>query len=179
MMMQIKESNDITCIYPILTKAFGQEEEARLVKDLLNDNSAQPTVSLVAEEDNSFIGHILFTKCSLLGQPSAPLMYILAPLAVEPEHQGKGVGAALIKEGLRYLKKMGVELVFVLGHMDYYPRLGFKPDAKSYGYEAPFEIPEKHKEAWMIQFLSSNLLPEFKGQVQCCDMLNKEEYWRE
>ena len=48
------------------------------------------------------------------------------------------------------MAESGVELVFVLGHPDYYPRHGFKP-AGALGFEAPYPIPDKNVNAWMVQ----------------------------
>ncbi len=178
--MRIKESNNIDRIYPLILKAFPEEKSvADLTRDLLNDATAEPILSLVAEIDHEYVGHILFTKCKMGGHSDGPAMYILAPLAVAPHHQKKGIGGALINEGLRILKDWEVELVFVLGHIDYYPRYGFINDALSFGFKAPFDIPEEVKDAWMIQSLNEGLLPEIRGVVQCCEAMNKEEHWRE
>ena len=87
-------------------------------------------------------------------------------------------GTIKINTGLDYLKKRGVELVFVLGHPTYYPRCGFTP-AGVLGYEAPFPIPEECAPAWMVQQLQGNSLGAVKGKVQCSKMLDREEYWRE
>ena len=76
------------------------------------------------------------------------------------------------------LKQSGVELVFVLGHPDYYPRSGFTP-AGELGYEAPYHIPEEHSGAWMVQELSPGVIGRVKGKVQCSEVLNKPEHWRE
>ena len=50
-------------------------------------------------------------------------------MAVDPECQRKGIGAALINAGLRACRESGDRLVFVLGHAEYYPRFGFRPAA--------------------------------------------------
>lgn len=178
--MRIIESKNIDRIYPLVLKAFPNEESVvDLTNDLLKDASAEPILSLVAEIDKEYVGHILFTRAGFKTVTEAPNMYILAPLAVIPKHQKKGIGGALIREGLRILKDRGVELVFVLGHIDYYPRYGFINDAKQFGYPAPFVIPEEVKDAWMLQSLINGVLPEAKGTIQCCEAMNKEEYWRE
>jgi putative acetyltransferase len=137
-----------------------------------------PLLSLVAVEDEKLIGHILFTKAKVIETTESVSARILAPLAVLPNVQNKGVGGRLIKEGLNQLKKTGVELVFVLGHPDYYPRSGFIP-AGVLGYEAPYHIPEEHAGAWMVQELCSGIIGRVKGKVLCSDVLNQPEHWRE
>jgi putative acetyltransferase len=136
-------------------------------------------MSLLAFHGNEAVGHILFTKATIEGTTSTPLVYILAPLAVKPGFQKQGIGGLLIREGLRRLKEIGVEMVFVLGHMEYYPRYGFTPDAGKAGFPAPYPIPPEHADAWMVQALSSDGLSRITGKVLCADALDKAEHWRE
>ena len=100
------------------------------------------------------IGHILFTTASLEGSNPSPSVYILAPLAVKPEYQKQGLGGLLIREGHRILKEMGVEMVFVLGHKEYYPRHGFKGNAEEAGYPPPYPIEDIYADCWMYQSLT-------------------------
>ena len=95
-----------------------------------------------------------------------------------PEAQKKGVGGALIRDGLKRLTEAGVELVFVLGHPDYYPREGFRP-AGQFGFDAPYPIPEKNAGAWMVLELKSGLIGKVKGTVKPADAINRPDAWRE
>lgn len=161
-------------------QAFGSDEGpeiVELVQGLLNDPTAEPLLSLIALSDQRVIGHILFTKAKIIlyEQISAA---ILAPLAVVPDAQKKGVGGRLIMEGLRLLSEKDVELVFVLGHPDYYPRHGFKA-AGPLGFEAPYPIPKEVADAWMVQELRPGVIGSVKGKVLCADVLNQPEYWCE
>lgn len=178
---QIRESKpkDFSDIIAVETAAFGSDEEANLATDLLKDSSAEPTVSLLAFDKEKAIGHILFTRAYIGDKTNHALAYILAPLAVIPEYQKQGVGGLLIKTGLQILKEKGVEIVFVLGHISYYPNHGFITDAKSLGFPAPFPIPKKHADAWMLQFLTTNSKLINQGKIICADEMNKIEYWRE
>lgn len=103
---------------------------------------------------------------------------ILAPLAVIPDFQKLGIGGKLIETGLEILSKSGTDLVFVLGYPEYYTRFGFKP-ATCLGFEAPYPIPAKHADAWMVQSLSQDVIGSVSGKVVCANTLNKPEYWRE
>lgn len=181
--MKIRESSqkDNSAINDLYLKAFGEEkgqEIADLVNDLLKDKTAMPILSLLAE-DNAIQGHILFTKVSISGAPDSLSAQILAPLAVMPENQSKGIGAALINEGLKRLKEAKTDLVFVLGHPTYYPKCGFKNDAGAKGYEAPYTIPEEHADAWMVLELSEGIMGDTKGMVKCADALSDPKHWRE
>ncbi|HBC5608644.1 TPA: N-acetyltransferase [Klebsiella oxytoca] len=174
----ITSERDADDIREVETRAFGFSKEADLVADLLNDESAHPSLSLLAKHNGKAVGHILFTLATFKGESDSPMMHILAPLAVVPEYQGMGVGGLLIQSGIEHLKAMGSLAVFVLGHATYYPRHGFEPCAGDKGYPAPYPIPEEHKACWMLQRLSSRPLGR-TGQIQCARALMKPEHWRE
>ena len=174
-----KES-DLHDVLLVEKAAFGTEEGqeiADLVNDLLGDPSAMPILSLIAIKENQVIGHILFTKAIIDSNHSISAV-ILAPLAVIPAAQLQGVGSQLVNEGLKCLSESGVDLVFVLGHPDYYPRHGFKP-ASILGFDAPYPIQQEHADAWMVKELRSGVIGSISGKVQCCDVLNQPEHWRE
>jgi len=163
----------------VVRAAFGREEEAKLVADLLADPSAAPTLSLFAFEGERAVGHILFTRLCFEEGEKPPLMHLLAPMAVLPAWQSKGIGGQLIGEGLRRLKAMGSELAFVLGHPSYYPRYGFTKDAARLGFQPPYPIPPEQAAAWMVQVLQGPWPDERVYTMRCADVLNKEAYWRE
>jgi len=178
--MKIRETtpSDLADILQVERAAFGQDEEANLVKALLSDVSAKPTYSLLAFENDQPVGHILFTAGGLQTTEKNLSISLLAPLAVIPDFQKQGIGGMLIQSGLKHLRKMGVELVFVLGHPTYYPRYGFTP-AGVQGLEAPFLISEENENAWMVQELKPGVLANVSGKVRCADKMNKSEFWVE
>lgn len=176
--LHVTKSQDASDIREVETCAFGFAKEADLVDDLLIDETAFPTLSLMAKHNGKAVGHILFTRVTFQGNSASPLMHLLAPLAVIPEYQGFGVGGFLINHGIRQLKEIGCLRVFVLGHAGYYPRHGFEPDAGSKGYHAPYFIPEHLKDCWMTQGLSANPF-NAKGNIQCAQALMRPEHWRE
>jgi putative acetyltransferase len=173
--------SDIADLRDIHLKAFGEEEGpeiAELVEALMEDATARPLVSLASVKDERLTGHILFTSVRLSGSARAVSASILAPLAVLPEEQSRGVGGALIRTGLGMLRESGTGLVFVLGHPGYYPRYGFVP-AGELGFEAPYPVPEEHAAAWMVQELCPGLIGTVRGTVRCSDALDQPRYWRD
>lgn len=178
-----KEQAEIEKIHKAAFEKTEGAEKAQgivnLVHDLFDDETAKPIHSLVAIENEKLIGHVLFTKVIITDCPIDVEAQILAPLAVLPEYQSTGIGGRLIEEGLRHLKASGIDLVFVLGHIDYYPRSGFINDAKGLGFEAPYSIPEEFAEAWMVMALSSGIIGKAKGKVECSAVLNQPQHWRE
>ncbi len=178
--MRVRQTSadDLPAILQVHRAAFGQAEEAELTRDLLADPSAQPALSLLAEEDGRALGHVLFSHARLTDPDSELPAAILAPLAVAPEAQRKGVGGALVKAGLDHLRKDGVALVFVLGDPAYYTRFGFAPAGRQ-GLAAPYPLPEAYAEAWMVQALSDGMLGNVSGTVVCGDALMRRELWVE
>lgn len=181
MLIRQSTETDRRDIEKIHTRAFGDEkgpEIAALVNGLFDDTTAAPLLSLVAVENDQLVGHILFTKAVLKGANTPVSIRLLAPLAVLPEAQAQGVGRKLIKKGLNQLRDTGVDLVFVLGHPDYYPRCGFTT-AGMLGFEAPYPIPDEHAGAWMVQALKDGVIGRVKGKVQCSEVLDQPQHWRE
>jgi predicted N-acetyltransferase YhbS len=181
--LKIRKStdSDLNDILDVQIKAFGNEEGpkvAGLVSDLLSDPTAVPLLSLIAVNDNQIVGHILFSQAKVNDSKKQVSVVILAPLSVIPDRQRQGIGGQLIEEGFRILLESNVELVFVLGHPEYYPHHGFKP-AGILGFEAPYPIPTKNANAWMVRELVLGAADDANGKVFCADALDKPEYWRE
>src|SRR5687767_11963511 len=131
-------SEDIPKIRTINVTAFGSVTEADIVDVLRSD--APHVISLVAEEDGAVIGHIMFSPVTVAGAPDLRAM-ALAPMAVIPQHQGTGVGSALVKAGLEECQRSRAAAVFVVGHPSYYPRFGFAT-ASLLGFRCEFDVPD-------------------------------------
>jgi putative acetyltransferase len=82
------------------------------------------TISLVAEVDGRVVGHIAFSPVTI--SDGSPNWYGLGPVSVLPEYQRRGIGSALIKEGIKRLKDLGAKGCCLVGHPEYYRRFGFQ-----------------------------------------------------
>jgi putative acetyltransferase len=175
--MSIRKTGDadLNDILLVEREAFKSNREADFTRALLSDCSAKPMLSLMAFVEGQPAGHILFTK-GRLETYSGVSVYFLAPLAVVPRFQKQGIGACLIQKGLELLSKSGAELVFVVGHPNYYPRFGFVP-AQKLGFDPTYPIPKEDSDAWMVNALRPNVIGKVGGRVICCDTLNKPELW--
>lgn len=174
--MKIRESSDgdTQAITALHLEAFGEsegEEVSRLAADLLKDASAQPMLSLVADDNGLIVGNEIFSLVSVDGATSLSAA-ILAPLAVQTGYQGKGVGSQLVEQGLDVLRSRKVDLVLVLGDPAYYSRFGFHRDHKL---QPPYELP--YPEAWMVKELKEGVLQKAEGKVRCAESLMSPEYW--
>jgi putative acetyltransferase len=134
-----EEEKGLAAVHGVNASAFETPAKASLVDALRQQ--AHPVVSLVA----TVVGHILFSPVSLSDHPDLKVMG-LAPMAVTPAHQNKGVGSALVRAGVERCKELGFGAVVALGHPGYYPRFGFAPSAR-FGIGCEYRVPE---EAFMV-----------------------------
>lgn len=178
MLIRETHSNDLEMILAVEKAAFEVDPiVVSLVSELLNDPSAQPSLSLLAFQNNNPIGHILFSKVKL-ENISLVSASILAPLAVIPSSQNQGIGSQLVQTGLDILSRLETALVFVLGSPAYYARFGFQP-AQILGFDPTYPILDKNIDAWMVKILKPNVMNYAKGKVICANALNKPDYWTE
>lgn len=117
--------SDRDAVRAVVTAAFDRSAEADLVEAL--EAGGHVVASLVATLGDEPVAHILFTELSLdaPGEGRRVRGVALAPLAVRPDMQKRGLGAALIEAGLVACRARGAEAAVVLGHAGYYPRFGF------------------------------------------------------
>jgi len=120
------EARDVTGIWDANHKAFGREIEARLVDDLRDGGRAR--LSLVAEEEGRLVGHVMFSEGVIRTGGGEVGALALGPVCVVPDRQGRGIGSALIREGLDRCARAGHRIVVLLGHPGYYPRFGFSSE---------------------------------------------------
>jgi putative acetyltransferase len=153
---------DIESIHELNRLAFGGEEEVKLIKAIRGSDYFIPELSLVAVDDNRIVGHILYSPVTIESSESSVTALALAPMAVVPECQNKGIGTEMVKHGLAAGKKLGYTIVIVVGHPEYYSRFGFNP-AREYSLEAPFEVPY---DAFMARELVPGALKNVRGMVK-------------
>lgn len=158
MLVRPATSADAASIRAIHEAAFNGDGEARLVAMIEADGDA--LVSLVAGIEGGTVGHILFSRMTVEAD-GVPLTGAgLAPVGVLPHYQGLGLGSALIREGLARLPALGIQISFVLGHADYYPRFGYSPeDARPFA--SPYAGPH-----FMALYLDRGLARPQSGRAE-------------
>ncbi|MBK5721924.1 N-acetyltransferase [Dysgonomonas sp. Marseille-P4677] len=157
-----EQACDYPMVYDVNLKAFKRKAEARLTDRLRLSDAFIPELSLVAIVDKTVVGHILFTKISIDDDGLQSESLSLAPMAVLPEMQSKGVGSRLVDYGLDRARSLGYKSVIVIGHAKYYSRFGFEPTSK-WQIKAPFHVPAN---AFMAIELVENSLSGIKGIVK-------------
>lgn len=167
--MHIREEQpaDIPAVRAVNLAAFETATEADLVDALREE--ASPLVSLVAEENGLIVGHIMFSPVMLVRSSEAvdpsgtTRMFMgLAPMAVIPEWQRRGVGSRLIAEGLERCGEIDAAAVVVLGHAEYYPRFGFAAASK-FGLRCEYDVPD---DVFMVRELVADVLRGVSGTIR-------------
>lgn len=153
--IRIRKTNpqDIALIRALYPAAFPDEDLLPVVGQLLD--GVPGLLSLGAFQRESLIGHVIFTPCASDADTDAKLS-LLAPLAVAPESQRKGIGTALIRDGLNHLKSGGISQVFVLGDPSYYGRSGFATET---ALTPPCPVPPEYRDAWQSLTLDAAAHP--------------------
>ena len=152
-------TKDQESIRRVSQQAFGGDDEANLVDALRDCGFVE--ISLVAAMDGKIVGQILFSRVTIITNVGTVNALSLAPMAVLPSHQRKGIGSKLVKAGLDACRERGHTVVLVLGHPEYYPRFGFSA-ALARSLESPFGGGE----AWMALELVPGALSDVEGRVE-------------
>jgi putative acetyltransferase len=118
---------DINTITEVTVEAFktldvSNQTEQYIIDALRTANAL--TLSLVAEVDGRVVGHIAFSPVTI--SDGTMNWYGLGPVSVLPKYQKRGIGKALIEEGLSRLKDLGANGCCLVGHPEYYKKFGFE-----------------------------------------------------
>lgn len=142
MSIRIEQPQDAGTVRSVVREAFGDHGPvvAELVDSLRHDDPE--ALSLVWEEDGQVVGHVMFTRTLVDAPRRLVPVQTLSPLGIAPEWQRRGIGSALVRDGLRRLDERGVPLVFLEGDPRYYSRLGFTAGG-DHGFRKPsLRIPD-------------------------------------
>jgi putative acetyltransferase len=162
MRVRTETEADLASIRTVNEVTFETSAEADVV-ETLRDRGVT-LVSLVAEVDGKLVGHILFSPVSLSEHAYLNVMG-LGPMAVLPDYQHRGIGSALVRQGLNCCKDLGACAVVVVGHPKYYPRFGFV-SAKQYSLRSEYDVPE---DVFMVAELVVGALNGVSGLVRYDD----------
>lgn len=158
-LVRLEQPEDQPGISALHEAAFARQFEARLVERLRQ--KARPYLGLVAEHRDGLLGHLLMTPVRCDALPEARLLG-LAPMAVAPSEQGKGIGSQLLRGGLSAARDTGARAVVVLGEPAFYERFGFA-DAEPYDLHCAWEVPAG---AFMVQALNAPGLEGLQGLIR-------------
>jgi putative acetyltransferase len=151
---------DIPAVRTINELAFGRPIEADIV-DQLREN-CPGTLSLVAASENQVIGHIFFSPAVIENPGNKLDGMALAPMAVTPDFQRKGVGSMLIKAGIEIIKKTTCPFIITVGHPEFYSCFGFEK-ASDYSLRSQWDVPD---DAFMVLILNAEAMAGVSGTAK-------------
>ncbi len=153
---------DYAAVAELNRLAFNGAAEADFVARLRRCESFIPELSLVAKMADAVVGHLVLSRVAVRTRSSSHPALALAPVAVLPDCQNCGIGSRLVEHALAEARRLGHDLVIVLGHPRFYPRFGFIPASRC-GVQPPFKVPD---EVFMLAWLGAGDPPDIAGVVQ-------------
>jgi putative acetyltransferase len=166
LLIRHEKPEDTPLIHSVIVQTFKRDAEARLADKLRR--SCTDHLSLVAEDNGTIVGHIMFSPVHIINDTTVTGMG-LAPMTVIPVQQRRGIGKLLVKEGLKILGAKDCPFVIVLGHPDYYPRFGFQP-ASRFNIKSQWDdVPD---EAFMILVMDDKAMQNVSGTARFSDAFN-------
>jgi len=146
----------------LLRRAYGREDEARLLASLRGSPDFVPQMSVVADLDGILTGYALFMKAVVAAENENYASLALVLLTVLPEYKLSGVAERLIRHSVERGRGLGLRLIFVIGEPRYFSMFGFRK-ASDLGLEAEFEVSGGSLQVLPLQ----NDLPErINGKVR-------------
>lgn len=153
----------------------GEQEGAligQLVRRLLGGTAGRDLFVFTAEDDGTIVGGIAFSRLSY--DQDERTVFLLAPVAVAPDQQGKGIGQKLLSHGLAALRSAGIDVAMTYGDPGFYAKVGFMPISEA---DAPAPFALNHPEGWLAQALTEHTLTPLKGPSRCVEALNDPVFW--
>ncbi len=121
-----ESESDRQAIREMVTAAFESDTEANLVDNIRGSDRYVPELSLVAQVDGEIAGFIMISIIDLVDGQNVSAIHSVAPVAVTPRHQGRGVGSKLIESAIARAEALGIPLLVVEGSPSYYSRFAFE-----------------------------------------------------
>ena len=159
---------------PVFTSSEGEKEGVligNLSSELASSIDNEEAICFGVYENESLIGSIFFTRLNF----NSPIkVYMLAPVAVSTENQGKGIGQALINYGLNELKKRSVSVAVTYGDPNYYSKVGFQALSENI-IQAPLKLSMPF--GWLGQSLTGEPIPTINERPVCVKEFDDPVYW--
>ena len=166
---------EVTDLFSFVFNSSESEEEGQLIGGLalkLSSNiDNQEIICLGAYENELIIGSIFFTRLKFKNPID---VYMLAPVAVSTNYQGKGVGQALINFGLNELKNRSAAVALTYGDPSFYSKVGFRSLSENI-IQAPLKL--SMPEGWLGQSLNEETIPSINEQPKCVEEFNDPAFW--
>ncbi len=170
-----RERQIIDLFIAAFTAADGAEEGALIgdfVRHMLYGTPKRDFFVFTAEDAGGIVGSVIFSR--LIYDQDERVVFILSPLAVATEHQGRGIGQRLVTYGLKALEAAHVDVAVTYGDPGYYSKAGFSQISQAFA-AAPFALTRP--EGWLAQSLTDRELAPLKGSPRCVEALSNPVLW--
>jgi putative acetyltransferase len=158
--IRAERPGDVAAVRRVVEAAFKGKAEADLVDTLRAGGKF--SVALVAVQGRTVAGFCLLTDVEIAGNGLKPRGAGLAPLAVRPTFQKRGIGRTLVRAALERAREAGYGFVVLLGDPRYYRQFGFRAGS-TLGLACEFAAPA---EAFMAIELAPGALGGVTGTVR-------------
>ena len=168
--------DDADAVQRVHLSAFPHGEGdivSQLAVDLLSEGASPPVISFVAEADDIVVAHVAFSPVRI-SETQEFIGYILAPLAVSPDHQKRGIGSCLIKNGIERLAETGADILFVYGDPEFYGKFGFRVDVAEC-YIPPYQL--QYSFGWQGMALRDFEARRSAASISCASSLSIPALW--
>jgi predicted N-acetyltransferase YhbS len=169
-----KQKEVVSLFTSVFTASEGEKEGiliGNLSSALASNIDNEETICFGVCENESLIGSIFFTRLRF----NDPIqVYMLAPVAVRTEYQGKGIGQALINYGLDELKKRAVSFAVTYGDPSFYVKVGFQALSETV-IQAPLKLSMPF--GWLGQSLTGESIPTINERPACVKEFNDPIFW--
>lgn len=173
--LEKKHHSQISEFFTGVFTSSENEEEGKNIGNLTselalaidNDN----IFCFAAEIEDSIIGVLFFSR---LFTKDAINIFMLAPMAVDTEHQGKGMGQSLITYALNEMRSRSVDVAITYGDPAFYSKVGFMPLSED-KIRAPLDLTQP--EGWLGQSLTGGQIPTIAERPTCVKEFNNPIYW--
>lgn len=166
--IRAEKETDTGAIRKLYEQAFGGSREANLIEKLRLEPAYIRDLSLVALTGVQVTGHLLFYPVNIMKNERSTPVLSLAPMAVLPGYQNKGIGRRLMDIGLDRARRAGFGSVIAPGNAEFYRRFGFRP-ASRWGISSSWNLPD---DGLMALELSSGALNDTPGEVAYSSVFN-------
>jgi predicted N-acetyltransferase YhbS len=169
------ESNRIGSLFQSVFRDSEGEEEGALVGDLartlLKTTDPHDLFVFVASEGEEIAGCIIATR---MPSEKESEIFLIAPVAVLTNYQGRGIGQGLLKYGIAHLKAEGAKMIMTYGDPSFYSKVGFSQVTCEI-IEPPF--PLSQPEGWLMLTSDGQKITTSLGRCSCVPAFNHPGYW--
>ena len=160
--------------YDVFFQSEGKQEGLTLQELTLQltDQIQDPSILGIKSHSNSeILGSLFLTQLQFQGGIQA---YLLAPVGVHPNHQGKKIGTQLIEHAIQYLKSQNTPFLMTYGDPKYYSRFGFQWVNTQ---RVPSPHPLSQPDGWLYKGILAKSMMELQGPVLCVEPFNQKDLW--